>query len=297
MKIFNDLVRNVFCILLTIEFFLIFGPISFIYNIIRQKIQILLGKHPNEGDMLWFISAVFISLALKIMRIRVEIDKSIDIDLDSECNMFLSSHASILEILILECVHTKMLSFISKESLLKVPFVGMILKICQVIPINRDNLSEAKASLAQVEKNIITKRDVVVFPEGKRRRKKSMNEQANINPFKKGPFHLAKKLKFRIVPIYFVGCHRLWSSGTFLPKPGTIYMKYLTPIPVEIIEKLDHNQLREYAEEVYRQDCFDKTDEQVFSTPIDNKPWIFLYVLFHVLLYCALKYLRILLNN
>ncbi len=74
----------------------------------------------------------------------------------------------------------------------------------------------------------------MVYPEGTRRRKLSIDGD-NLLPFKKGPFHLAKKLNFRIIPIVLSGSLRLLPKGHYLPKGGTLFMKYLEPIEKEEI--------------------------------------------------------------
>ncbi len=124
---------------------------------------------------MWYVTGLVISLALKIMKIRVEVGKSIELDLDSETNLYMSNHASILEIFTIMWQKSHMVSFIAKHSLFKIPLIGTALRIGHSLPINRENLSEAKQNLTQAEENILTRRDVVVFPEGRRRRNSSMN--------------------------------------------------------------------------------------------------------------------------
>lgn len=49
--------------------------------------------------------------------------------------------------------------------------------------------------------------------------------------FKKGPFHLAAQTKLPIVPVVIQDAYALMPSGQLLPRPGTISVRFLPPIP------------------------------------------------------------------
>ena len=57
----------------------------------------------------------------------------------------------------------------------------------------------------------------MIAPEGTRRRKLSTENGENIQPFKKGPFHFAKKSNLPLIPMIFNGGSRLMNVGSVFP--------------------------------------------------------------------------------
>ncbi len=89
--------------------------------------------------------------------------------------------------------------------------------------IKRENLSQAISvmdSVADLAKQ--TKKNIGVAPEGTRRRKASQDNGQHILPFKKGPFHLAKRAEANIIPVTYQGVNRLTSPGCW--RPGNFLM-------------------------------------------------------------------------
>lgn len=60
-------------------------------------------------------------------------------------------------------------------------------------------------------------------------------------PLKKGPFHLAIGLEMDIVIVLIVGSNRLFRPGSFFPRKGTIFVKFVDKIPYSSVAHLDHN--------------------------------------------------------
>lgn len=108
--------------------------------------------------------------------------------------------------------------------------MNLYLKFFKAVPIDRNNLKEAIKSLKRLLKLTIGGRNVMIAPEGTRRRKLSTPDGENILPFKKGPFHFAKEAKLPLVPMIVNGGSRLMNVGTLFPKSGTVYVKILEPI-------------------------------------------------------------------
>ena len=83
-------------------------------------------------------------------------------------------HSSSLDLLVnLGYIQQKFVS-IAKSSLFKVPIVKQILEISNTIPIERGNLEKAKKSLEFAGKIAKKGINILVFPEGTRRRRKSV---------------------------------------------------------------------------------------------------------------------------
>eukprot|EP00330_Aristerostoma_sp_ATCC50986_P002244 CAMPEP_0114589146 /NCGR_PEP_ID=MMETSP0125-20121206/11672_1 /TAXON_ID=485358 ORGANISM="Aristerostoma sp., Strain ATCC 50986" /NCGR_SAMPLE_ID=MMETSP0125 /ASSEMBLY_ACC=CAM_ASM_000245 /LENGTH=279 /DNA_ID=CAMNT_0001785897 /DNA_START=32 /DNA_END=868 /DNA_ORIENTATION=+ len=162
-------------------------------------------------------------------------------------------------------------SFISKKDLFKVPLLGWCLKLTGQIPVDRGDLEQAKKSLDEAAQ--LCRREnrfISISVEGKRRRDPSTGPD-QLLPFKKGPFHMAKKCAVDIIPCILKGAHRLWPPGTIFPKSGQMFMEYLEAIPGEEVEKLSVEELQDKVRKIMTARMDRLPDEVVFSQ--EDKPW------------------------
>lgn len=71
----------------------------------------------------------------------------------------------------------------------------------------------------------VRKRDVCVFAEGTRRRKRSEFNQTNVTlPLKKGAFHILKEIKYDLIIVKIIGGTRLMPTGYKGIKSGAFYV-------------------------------------------------------------------------
>ena len=174
-------------------------------------------------------------------------------------------------------------SFIAKEELFKIFLVGSILRYGRSIPITRDNLQRAIESIKLAQQYAGEGRAIVIAPEGKRRRKKSIADQANIMEFKKGGFHLAKNAKIRIIPFVFVGANRVNTSvDSFAMSKGDIFLQILKPITVDQIDSMTVGELAEHTRDYMIENVKTRTDEEILRPERDNKWWILGNTIFQI---------------
>lgn len=168
-----------------------------------------------------------------------------------------------------------------KIQLYNIPIVKYFWAYAMTLPVDRTNREEAIRSMdraVQIVKD--HKMSLLIAPEGTRRRKYSEQGQINILPLKKGAFHVAKHTGARIVPVIVVGAGRLMPVRSILLRPGTLFVKYCKPIDKAIVEKLSFDELLKHTEKIYREEYFNQPDEKVYSTRVDNRPWIIYFSLF-----------------
>ena len=128
----------------------------------------------------------------------------------------------------------------------------------------------------------------MIAPEGTRRRKMSISEENNIQPFKKGPFHFAKKANLPLVPMLFSGGSRLMNVGSFLPASGTLYIKILDPIMPSTYKNMTPQELTDYTEKYFKDNYEYKTNEEVYKNQKDAL-WLAIgYYLFNFILFCKI---------
>lgn len=122
--------------------------------------------------------------------------------------IFVSNHQSMMDIkLALACIPVN-ISFISKDTVFKVPILGAYMTASGHIPIKRGEDRQAYATLLTAIKKLTERKSLVVFPEGTR------SEDGQLGEFKRGISLIILKSGKRVVPMAIQG------SNQFMPKRG-----------------------------------------------------------------------------
>lgn len=120
-------------------------------------------------------------------------------------------------------------------------------------------------------------------PEGTRRRKNSDPSKPNLQPFKKGAFHLAKLAQVEIVPITITGSYRIGGKNPIRPRPGCIYLKVCDPIALSVINEKSVDELIEFCTERFKNEAVPKTDEEIFGRSYKGWGYFMIYVVYNLL--------------
>lgn len=114
---------------------------------------------------------------------------------NSPC-IFMCNHQSFIDVLSLTDLWPRKCSVIAKSSLSYAGPLGLVMRYCKIIFVDRSNHERAIASLKEAAKRIREEQlSLFVFPEGTR------CNTGKLMPFKKGGFHLAVQTKLPIQPI------------------------------------------------------------------------------------------------
>jgi 1-acyl-sn-glycerol-3-phosphate acyltransferase len=146
--------------------------------------------------------------------------------------IFASNHESVLDIWVLFVAIQRPFRFIAKEELFHLPVFGWYLRVGGHIPVDRSNNQRAVASLAKAGDTVKAGTSIVVFPEGTRSR------TGHVQPFKKGPFVVAKQAGVPIIPIAISGSGAVTPSQKIAVFPGTIRVAAGDPVdPAQFPDK------------------------------------------------------------
>lgn len=115
-------------------------------------------------------------------------------------------------------------SWLAKEELFKVPFLGRAMYSAGYIPIDRSDRRKALISMGKAAEIIRRGTSVFIFPEGTR------STDGVVRDFKKGGFVLAAKSQQPIVPISISGSYRILPKNSWTIQPGVIRMTIGKPI-------------------------------------------------------------------
>jgi 1-acyl-sn-glycerol-3-phosphate acyltransferase len=130
--------------------------------------------------------------------------------------IFASNHESVLDIWVLFVLVPRAFRFIAKQELYRIPIFGWYLRVGGHVPVDRSNRTKAVASLSEAGEKVRSGTSIAVFPEGTRSR------TGRIQPFKKGPFVIAREAGVPVVPIAIAGSGAVIPSHKLAVHPGTI---------------------------------------------------------------------------
>ncbi len=149
----------------------------------------------------------------------------VDGEFDTNAQLLIVNHQSMLDIISIEAVHPQNLCWVSKKEITEYPYYGHINKAPKMISVDREDKAGLVKLFADVKDRLADNRPVVIFPEGTR------GKELQLLPFKPGAKMIAEKLGLRIQPIVVVD-----SAGFLNPNHfslATLSKNELVIIPLE----------------------------------------------------------------
>lgn len=144
--------------------------------------------------------------------------------------LLLCNHQSFLDPLLVGLPLRRPISYLARDTLFKVPFVGWILRHTYVLPLNREGGSSGviRETLRRMEQGFL----VGIFPEGTR------SVDGRLGPFKPGFAALVRRTDLPIFPVGVAGANRALGRGAWFIKPYPVCVVFGEPIPSEEIVRL-----------------------------------------------------------
>lgn len=186
--------------------------------------SIILTIFIPKGRGYHFCGRIWSHIILKTIGISVEV-KGLEKLNRSEEYVFISNHASAIDIPVIIASVPWQIRMVAKKELEKVPFLGWSLRLGDYILIDRKNSGESKKSIESAIHKIQNGRSVFMFVEGTR------SKDGNILPFKKGPFVLAIQAQVSIVPITLNFTPNIMVKNSIKVRKGTVEVIFDDPIP------------------------------------------------------------------
>ena len=194
---------------------------------VTSVISMIIMLFDRQGKSVQFIMSKWAWFLLKLAGVKIEVNGLENLT-QGESYIFISNHASLLDIPTVCLGLPFQLRFLAKKELFKIPLFGPALLSAGHIKIDRGNLESAVKSLKEAA-IVLKKRgySALVFAEGTR----SLNGE--VGRFKKGGVILALSMGIPIVPVSISGSASLAAKGVYLVKSGKIKMTIGKPISTE----------------------------------------------------------------
>jgi len=156
--------------------------------------------------------------------------------------IFVSNHASALDIFIGMALCPYGGCGVGKKEILKIPFFGLAYWLAGHLLIDRGNSTKAIASMKKLSDFVKSKNlSIWIWPEGTR------SLDGKLISFKKGFVHLALATGLPVVPVMVHGAHNVWPAKTMQFYPGEVKIEILDPIKTD---KWSKETVDEHVEEV-----------------------------------------------
>lgn len=159
--------------------------------------------------------------------------------------LFVSNHVSNADPLCFLAFADRPISFLGKKQILKMPFIGTMLKSIDGAFIDREDLRSEIKVFKEIQ-NILTEEkelSYVVFPEGTR----SKGPDFTMAEFKGGTFKIATRLSLPIIPVATWLTERILDQHYHYHK-YPVQVEYCKPIMPEEYEKMTTGQIAAIAQ-------------------------------------------------
>ena len=168
--------------------------------------------------------------------------------LDESCDMILMNHQSLLDIIVMEYIHSRDLAWVAKKEITDLFFFGHIIKAPRMISIDRENKAGIMHLFKEARDRLDKGRPIAMFPEGTRSDGKSMLS------FRPGAKILANRYNLRVQPIVLFNTRNIVDSKKVLATPGIVKVVYLEPIQAD--KNTDwFEKTEEKMNEVFNKEC------------------------------------------
>jgi len=165
---------------------------------------------------------IWAALQMKLLGITLDIEGQID----QESQMLIINHQSVLDIVLFEYLDKRDLAWISKKEIGDIPWFGQILKLPNMIAVQRESKKSLIKLLKDVKDRLDNNRPIAIFPEGTRTDGKSLRK------FKSGAKVIANKYKMKVQPVVVIGTRHILDSQNLKQNSGTIKVRYLPLVDV-----------------------------------------------------------------
>ena len=187
---------------------------------------------------------VWMSFQMFVLGIKLQTEGK----LDESCDMVLMNHQSLLDIIVMEYIHSRDLAWVAKKEISDLFFFGHIIKAPRMISIDRENKAGIINLLKEAKDRLDKGRPIAMFPEGTRSDGKSMLD------FKPGAKMVANKYNLKVQPVVLFNTRNIVDSKKLLANPGVVKVVYLEPV------RADKNsdwfeQTEQKMKEIFNKEC------------------------------------------
>jgi 1-acyl-sn-glycerol-3-phosphate acyltransferase len=191
---------------------LIVGPIMLVHALLTGHVM-----------PLYSVGMKLAITGVRLIGIKIEV-RGLENVQPSRSYIFMSNHVSNLDPPVFVPNIPGRCSVLLKKEVMRVPIFGRILKMAEMVPVDRSNRDAAIESVRAAEEVLGRGLNMVIFPEGTR------STDGRLLPFKKGPFHMAMEAGVAVIPVTLLGTAECWPKSTWKIRGGKTQVIFHPPI-------------------------------------------------------------------
>jgi 1-acyl-sn-glycerol-3-phosphate acyltransferase len=162
----------------------------------------------------------------RVLGITIETAGVERLDRSTPC-VYMPNHGSFLDGPLVMVLIPGVARVILKQSVLRIPVVGMGMRHVGFVPVDRKGAAGGKRSIARAARLMRTRGySFLIFPEGTRSR------NGRLGPFRRGGFFLALEGGAPIVPVTVVGTRELMPKKQWFARRGNVRVIFHEPVAV-----------------------------------------------------------------
>ncbi|EFQ6716749.1 1-acyl-sn-glycerol-3-phosphate acyltransferase, partial [Campylobacter lari] len=156
-------------------------------------------------------------------------------NLNPQANLLLINHQSLLDIIALEDISQKNISWIAKKELGEIPVFKTMIKKPKIICIDRSPKGLVKL-LKEAKERLKEGRILAIFPEGTR------SKTQKLLKFKVGAKILSEKLNLKVQPVVVVDSAKILDTQNFSANSGVLKVVFLDLVDTSIDDWLEQTR-------------------------------------------------------
>jgi len=154
-----------------------------------------------------------------------------------------SNHESFVDILLISHLPTEM-KWMSKIEIMKIPFVGWMMRLARDIPLERGDSTSGRAALDACVDRLESGVSVMIFPEGTR------SKSGEMRKFRAGAFKVAIEGQYPILPLAVYGTRDALRKHDWRLGKADAEVRVLPPVPTEGLTMADMTALRDQVHDM-----------------------------------------------
>jgi 1-acyl-sn-glycerol-3-phosphate acyltransferase len=198
-------------------------------------------QHPTRRNAVW-LTLQFIMRIVFTFWLRYQVRGLRNIPREGG-GLVLVNHQSFLDPMLVGLPLQRPVSYLARDTLFPVPFIGWVLRSTYVMAINRDAASTAsiRDALARIDRGFL----VGVFPEGTR------SPDGSVGEFKPGFVSLVRRAKVPVYPVGIAGANEAMPRKGLKLLPRSVRIVIGEPLSDDEVKRLSKKgleaELVEYA--------------------------------------------------